>query len=80
RDNVMLIRSDEDGKREIVRLNLDSSSSIASSYFYLKPNDVLYVEPTADEVAGTSNYRVRDIAVISSAISIMIIVIARLIQ
>ncbi len=80
RDNVMLIRSDEGGKRDIVRLNLDSSSSIASSYFYLKPNDVLYVEPTADKVAGTSNYRIRDIAVISSALSLMIIIIARLIQ
>jgi polysaccharide biosynthesis/export protein len=80
RDNVMLIRAGGDGKREIVRLNLDSSSSIASSYFYLKPNDVLYVEPTADAVASTSNYRVRDIAVISSALSLMIIVIARLIQ
>jgi polysaccharide biosynthesis/export protein len=80
RDNVMLIRAADNGTREIVRLNLDSSSSIASSYFYLKPNDVLYVEPTADQVAGTSNYRVRDIAVISSALSLMIIVVARLIQ
>ena len=59
---------------KLLDLILDSSSSIASSYFYLKPNDVLYVEPTADEVAGTSNYRTRDIAVISSALSLMIIV------
>ena len=80
RDNVMLIRTGENGMREIVRLNLDSSASIASSYFYLKPNDVLYVEPTADAVASTSNYRVRDIAVVSSALSLMIIIIARLIQ
>ncbi len=80
RDNVMLIRTADDGSRQIVRLNLDSTSSIASSYFYLKPNDVLYVEPTADAVAGASNYRVRDIAVISSAISLMIIIAARLIQ
>jgi polysaccharide export outer membrane protein len=80
RDNVMLIRTGDNGTREIVRLNLDSSASIASSYFYLKPNDVLYVEPTADAVAGNSNYRIRDIAVISSALSLMIIVVARLIQ
>jgi polysaccharide export outer membrane protein len=80
RDNVMLIRTGDNGAREIVRLNLDSSASIASSYFYLKPNDVLYVEPTPDAVAGNSNYRLRDIAVISSALSLMIIVIARLIQ
>ena len=80
RDNVMLIRTGDNGTREIVRLNLDSSSSIASSYFYLKPNDVLYVEPTSDAVAGSSNYRIRDIAVISSALSLIIIIAARLIQ
>lgn len=80
RDNVMLIRADADGKREIVKLNLDSSSTITSPYFYLKPNDVLYVEPTQDRVASTSAYRTRDIAVISSALSLMIIIVARLIQ
>ena len=80
RDNVMLIRSDAEGKKEIVRLNLDSSSALASPYFYLKPNDVLYVEPTSDRVAGTSAYRTRDIAVIGTALSLMIIITARLIQ
>jgi polysaccharide export outer membrane protein len=77
---VMLIRSDAEGKKEIVRLNLDSSSSITSPYFYLKPNDVLIVEATADRVAETSAYRTRDIAVIGSALSLMIIIVARLIQ
>jgi len=80
RDNVMLIRSDVDGKKEIVRLNLDSSSSITSSYFYLRPNDVLYVEPTLDRVASQSAYITRDIAIIASAISLMIVIVARLIQ
>lgn len=78
KDNVMLIRSDANGTKQIVRINLDSTATISSPYFYLKPNDVLYVEPTEDKVAGESNYRVRDIAVISSAISLMIVIIARL--
>ena len=78
RDNVMLIRSEANGKKQIVRLNLDSTTAISSSYFYLKPNDVLYVEPTEDKVAGESNYRIRDIAVISSVISLMIVIVARL--
>ena len=76
----MLIRNEADGKKEIVRLNLDSSSAISSPYFYLKPNDVLYVEPTEDRVAGESNYRTRDIAIIASALSLMIVIMARLIQ
>ena len=80
RDNVMLIRSDENGKKEIVRLNLDSSSAITSPYFYLKPNDVLYVEPTQDRVASTSSYRTRDIAIIGTALSLMVVIVARLIN
>jgi polysaccharide export outer membrane protein len=80
RDNVMLIRTDENGKREIVKLNLDSSSTIESPYFYLKPNDVIYVEPTGDRVASTSAYRARDIAVIGTALSLMIVIVARLIR
>ncbi len=80
RDNVMLIRTDENGKREIARLNLDSSKIISSPYFYLRPNDVLYVEPTADRIQSISAYRTRDIAVIGSALSLMIIIMARLIR
>jgi len=80
RDNVMLIRSDADGKKDIVRLNLDSTSAITSPYFYLKPNDVLYVEPTADRVASTSEFRTRDIAIIGTALSLMVVIVARLIQ
>ena len=80
RDNVMLIRSDADGKKEIVRLDLDKTSAISSPYFYLKPNDVLYVEPTEDRVAGTSEYRTRDVAIIASALSLAVVIVARLIQ
>jgi polysaccharide export outer membrane protein len=80
RDNVMLIRSDSDGKKDIVRLNLDSTTAITSPYFYLKPNDVIYVEPTADRVASESAYRTKDVAIIASAISLMIVIVARLIQ
>lgn len=80
RDNIMLIRNDVDGKKDIVRLNLDSTSAITSPYFYLKPNDVLYVEPTLDRVASTSNYRTRDVAIIASALSLMVVIVARLIQ
>jgi polysaccharide biosynthesis/export protein len=80
RDNVMLIRSGDDGKRDIVRLNLDSTSALTSPYFYLKPNDVLYVEPTEDRVASESAYRTKDVAVIAAALSLMIVIVARIIQ
>ncbi len=80
RDNVMLIRSDDEGKRDVVRLNLDSTTALTSPYFYLKPNDVLYVEPTEDRVASESAYRTKDIAVIAAALSLMVVIVARIIQ
>lgn len=80
RDNVMLIRTNIDGRKEIVRLNLDSSKVMSSPYFNLHPNDVIYVEPSSERVASASAYRTRDIAIIGSALSLMVVIIARLIR
>ena len=44
RDKVYVIRT-EDGKRSYQRLNLNSSEVFNSPYFYLRQNDVVYVEP-----------------------------------
>lgn len=79
RNNVMLLR-DANGKKEITRLNLDSTKVINSPYFYLKPNDVLYVEPSESRVASTNAFRTRDIAVLSSGISLLVVVVARLLR
>jgi len=45
RDNVLLIR-EIGGKRTMVRLNLNDKETLNSPYFYLRQNDVVYVEPT----------------------------------
>ena len=44
RDHVYVIRTEE-GKRNYQLLNLNSSDVFNSPYFYLKQNDVVYVEP-----------------------------------
>lgn len=44
RDNVLLIR-EENGVRTTERINLLSKDIFKSSSFYLKTNDVIYVEP-----------------------------------
>jgi len=53
RNNIMLMRDNGD-KKDIVRLDLNSSSIINSPYFYLKQNDVLYIEPTKAKSAANS--------------------------
>lgn len=44
RENVLVIR-EADGKRNMARLNLNSSTAFQSPYFYLQQNDIVYVEP-----------------------------------
>ncbi len=45
RDNVLLIR-DVDGVKHFYRLNLNDSKLFDSPYFYLRQNDIVYIEPT----------------------------------
>ena len=44
RSNVLLIR-ENNGEREYVRLNLNESDFLTSPYYYLQPNDYIYVTP-----------------------------------
>ncbi len=45
KDNVLIIRETE-GRREYARLNLNSKDLFKSPYYYLKQNDVIYIEPS----------------------------------
>ncbi len=45
RDNILVIREMEAGK-QFKRLNLNDKSIFYSPFFYLKPDDVVYIEPT----------------------------------
>ena len=45
RDQVKLIREHEDGRREIIPLNLNDANIINSPHYFLQQNDVLYVTP-----------------------------------
>jgi polysaccharide export outer membrane protein len=43
RDNILVIRENH-GRREFARINLNSRNAFANPYFYLKQNDIIYVE------------------------------------
>jgi len=78
RDNVMLIR--QVGPDKIVkRLNLNSSSLLQSPYYFLKSNDILYVEPGKAKVASTDFTR-QLLPVIFSGISVVVIVLNSLLK
>lgn len=71
RDNVILIRQEGDEKL-IKRLNLNSSNILQSPYYFLKSNDVIYVEPGKNKIASTSIAQQR-LPVILSGLSLLII-------
>jgi polysaccharide export outer membrane protein len=73
RDNVILIRQEGPDKL-ITRLDLNSSKILQSPYYYLKSNDVLYVEPAKDKVERTSLFQQR-IPIILSGLSLIIILL-----
>lgn len=55
RDNVLVIR-EVNGKREFGRLDLLSKSIFKSPYFYIKTNDVIYVEPETTKFVARSGF------------------------
>ena len=76
RDNVLLIRDSAENK-QMVRLNLNSKKLVSSPYFYMKQNDVLYVEPSDAKIANLDAVQNRYITIASAVLSILIIVATR---
>lgn len=77
RENVLLIRNSGD-KKEFVRFNLNSSDVFKSPYFYLKQNDVIYVEPGKGKVAANNAARTQTFALVASGLTVLIALITRL--
>ncbi|MFD0931930.1 polysaccharide biosynthesis/export family protein [Psychroflexus salinarum] len=44
RDNIMIYRQ-EGNQREVKRIDLTQSDWMNSDYFFIKPNDIIYIEP-----------------------------------
>lgn len=76
RENVLLVR-DNNGRKEFVRFNLNSSDVFKSPYFYLMQNDVVYVEPGKGKVAANNAARTQTIAIIGSLLSVLIVALSR---
>ena len=73
RNNVLLIR--EAGDKKIVkRLDLSSSDILTSPYYYLKTNDVVYVEPRKEKIDATSRTQ-QLLPIILSAASLIAVVV-----
>ncbi|HYH15434.1 MAG TPA: polysaccharide biosynthesis/export family protein [Flavisolibacter sp.] len=76
RNNIMVLR-EEEGKKIIKRLNLNSNELFTSPYYYLKSNDIVYVEPNRAKITSTSQARTW-LPVVFSGLSVLAIAIDRI--
>jgi len=77
RENVLLIR-EEKGERKFVRLNLNSSNIFESPYYYLKQNDIIYVEPNKEKIEASSASKIRTISLITAALTLLVVIATRI--
>lgn len=69
RENVLIIR-EKGGVRSTTRLNLNGKNVLASPYYYLQQNDVIYVEPYKTK-AIQSDTNPRTFAIFTSIITLL---------
>ena len=75
RDNVLVIREVENGNKEIKRINLNSAELLSSPYYYLKSNDIVYVEPNKSKVASSGRGQQWIPAVLSGLSLVAVVVV-----
>jgi polysaccharide export outer membrane protein len=75
-NNILLVR-ELDGHREYIPLDLSSVKLFNSPYFYMKHNDMLYVEADKTKYASVDGGQ-RTFSLVVSAVSVIIVLITTL--
>jgi polysaccharide export outer membrane protein len=70
RQNVLIVR-EIDGERKFARFDLGSKSTFDSPYFYLKTNDLIYVQPGTSE--ERRNTFLTGVGALSTVVSLILI-------
>ena len=74
RENVLVIRQ-VNGIRSMDRINLNNSELFDSKYYYLKQNDVVYVEPDKSKTLTTDQSN-RFIPIIAASMSVVAVLLS----
>jgi len=73
RDNVLIMR-DSSGVRQWARLDLTKPDVLASPYYYLQQNDIVYIEANKKKVAASDQVTVRNVSIAATVISTLAII------
>jgi polysaccharide export outer membrane protein len=75
RDNILLIRQNDNNTLSFIRINLTKSDILRSPYYYLQSNDVIYVEPNNSKAITADATFSRGLTVVSSLLSLISIIL-----
>lgn len=78
KDNVLVIR-EESGKKIIRHLNLNSNQLFNSPYYYLKSNDIVYVEANKAK-AASGGQTVQTLPIVLSGLSFIAIIVSSILR
>ena len=53
RDDVKIVREEKNGERKVYEVDLNDASLLASPFYYLQQNDVVYVTPNKQKAKGS---------------------------
>ena len=77
RENVLLIRENSDGTKTPYRINLKKSDIMYSPFYYLRQNDVIYVEPRKAKSDATDASQTKYITLAGALLSIILVLAYR---
>lgn len=80
RNNISLIRTYDDGKREFIHLDITDSNILNSPYYYLRQNDYIYVESNKSKVVASDAIQNRNISIITAVAASLVSLLAILIS
>lgn len=78
RNNVLLIR-EEEGTKKLIRIDLTSDEVFNSPYYYLKSNDIIYVEPNKAKISASGAAR-QWLPLVISSLTLVVVSIDRLMR
>ena len=70
RDDVTIMRQYPDGTR-IHKVNLLDESVISSPYYYIQPNDIIYIEPLKIRALGTGTNGIQTLQAIATVLTLI---------
>jgi polysaccharide export outer membrane protein len=78
RKSIKLVRTGDNGTDEVVNLDISRSDIVNSPYYYMKQNDVLYVQPDKNKQiqANTNPNRALTFQILASALGVATLIIS----